>query len=224
MDGRLMKLLNIFVSALAHLYLSSLLIDIIIPAFNLNSSAIEAVIGAAIEQLNYTDGRVAYEEAIGYYATLVNINEGHPEQGNSVFLDYKMKDTHYLILPQLLTWVLYNGIINNTTINRFLDMRARLQPNYTYRVLLDKNVHYIMNTSQAFAQNPASYRNLARIEQGISVGNWHGSNVGISWGSYSVDNSTALQPAALRAIADLATLGVLNNSLEPIVRGRYLAT
>ncbi|KAG8704845.1 hypothetical protein FRC11_009523 [Ceratobasidium sp. 423] len=191
---------------------------IITPAFNLNSSAIEAVIGAAIERLSYADGRVAHEEAIGDYATFVNINEGHPERGNSVFLDYKMKDTHYLILPQLLTWVLYNGTIDNSTINRFLNTRARLQPNYTYRALLDKNVQYIMNTSRAFAQDPANYRNLARIEQGIPVGNWRDSNQGIGWGAYPVDISTALQPAALHAIADLAALGVLNNSLEAAAR------
>ncbi|CAE6511438.1 unnamed protein product, partial [Rhizoctonia solani] len=184
----------------------------------ISSSAIEAVIGAAIERLNYTDGRVAHEEAIGDYATFVNINEGHPERGNSVFLDYKMKDTHYLIIPQLLTWALYNGTIDNATINRFLDTRARLQPNYTYRALLDKNVQYIMNTSQAFAQDPANYGNLARIEQGISVGNWRDSNAGIGWGVYPVDISTALQPAALHAIADLAALGVLNHDLEATAR------
>ncbi|CAE6354614.1 unnamed protein product [Rhizoctonia solani] len=184
----------------------------------ISSNAIEAVIGAAIERLNYTDGRVAHEEAIGDYATLVNINEGHSERGNSIFLDYKMKDTHYLILPQLLTWALYNSTIDNATINRFLDTRARLQPNHTYRALLDKNVQYIMNTSQAFAQDPGNYRNLARIEQGIPVGNWRDSNEGIGWGIYPVDISTALQPAALHAIADLAALGVLNNSLE--VRAR----
>ncbi|CAE6471981.1 unnamed protein product [Rhizoctonia solani] len=189
-------------------------LHIITPVFNLNSSAIEAVIGAAIERLNYTDGRVAHEEAIGDYATFVNINEGHAERGNSVFLDYKMKDTHYLILLQLLTWALYNGTLDNATINRFLDTRARLQPNYTYRALLDKNVQYIMNTSQAFAQDPANYRNLARIEQGIPVGNWRDSNQGIGWGIYPVDISTALQPAALHAISDLAALGVLNNSIE----------
>ncbi|KDN37170.1 hypothetical protein RSAG8_10302, partial [Rhizoctonia solani AG-8 WAC10335] len=178
----------------------------------ISSSAIEAVIGAAIERLNYTDGRVAHEEAIGDYATFVNINEGHSERGNSVFLDYKMKDTHYLVLPQLLTWAiayLYNGTIDNTTINPFLDTRARLQPNYTYRALLDKNVQYIMNTSQAFAHDPANYRNLARINQGIPVGNWRDSNAGTGWGIYPVDISTALQPAAL---------GVLNGSLEVTAR------
>ncbi|KAH7334782.1 hypothetical protein B0J17DRAFT_700739 [Rhizoctonia solani] len=175
----------------------------------ISSSAIEAVIGAAIERLNYTDGRVAHEEAIGDYATL---------RGNSRFLDYNMKDTHYLILPQLLTWVLHNGTTNNTAVNRFLDTRARLQPNYTYRALLDKNVQYIMNASQAFAQDPANYRNLARIEQGIPVGNWCDSNAGIGWGAYPVDISTTLQPAALHAIADLAALGVLKNSLEAPAR------
>ncbi|KAG8695829.1 hypothetical protein FRC08_007540 [Ceratobasidium sp. 394] len=183
-----------------------------------SSSAIEAVIGAAIERINYTDGRVAHEETFGDYATFVNINSGHSERGNSVFLDYKMKDTHYLILPQLLTWALYNGTVDNSTISRFLDTRAALQPNYTYRELLDRNVQYMMNTSQAFAQDPGDYRNLARIEPGVPVGNWRDSNPGIGWGVYPFDVSTALQPAALHAIADLAALGVLDRGLETTAR------
>ncbi|QRV98036.1 dynein alpha chain, flagellar outer arm [Ceratobasidium sp. AG-Ba] len=182
----------------------------------ISSSAIEAVIGAAIERVNYTDGHVAHEETIGDYATFVNINSGHPERGNSVFLDYKMKDTHYLILPQLLTWALYNGTVDNATITRFLDTRAALQPNHTYRELLDRNVQYVMNTSRAFAQDPGDCRNLARIEPGVPVGNWRDSNPGIGWGIYPFDVSTVLQPAALHAIADLAALGVLESGLETI--------
>ncbi|QRW12614.1 dynein alpha chain, flagellar outer arm [Ceratobasidium sp. AG-Ba] len=184
----------------------------------ISSSAIETVIGAAIERVNYTDGHVAHEETIGDYATFVNINSGHPERGNSVFLDYKMKDTHYLILPQLLTWALYNGTVDNATITRFLDTRAALQSNYTYRELLDRNVQYVMNTSRAFAQDPSDYRNLARIEPGVPVGNWRDSNPGIGWGIYPFDVNTALQPAALHAIADLAALGVLASGLETIAR------
>ncbi|QRV83984.1 dynein alpha chain, flagellar outer arm [Ceratobasidium sp. AG-Ba] len=184
----------------------------------ISSSAIETVIGAAIERVNYTDGHVAHEETIGDYATFVNINSGHPERGNSVFLDYKMKDTHYLILPQLLTWALYNGTVDNATITRFLDTRAALQSNYTYRELLDRNVQYVMNTSRAFAQDPSDYRNLARIEPGVPVGNWRDSNPGIGWGIYPFDVNTALQPAALHAIADLAALCVLASGLETIAR------
>ncbi|KAF8608372.1 hypothetical protein BDV93DRAFT_486991 [Ceratobasidium sp. AG-I] len=185
----------------------------------ISSDAIEAVIGAAIERVNYTDGHVAHEETIGDYATFVNINSGHPERGNAVFLDYKMKDTHYLILPQLLTWVLYNGSsINNATVSRFLETRAALQPTRTYRALLDRNVQYVLNTSRAFAQDPSDFRNLARIEPDVPVGDWRDSNPGLGWGVYPMDVSTALQPAALYAIADLAALGVLDSSLEATAR------
>lgn len=131
-----------------------------------------------------------------------------------------MKDTHYLILPQLLTWVLYNGSsIDNATVGRFLETRAALQPTRTYRALLERNVQYVLNTSRAFAQDPSDFRNLARIEPNVPVGDWRDSNAGLGWGVYPMDVSTALQPAALYAIADLAALGVLDSSLEATARG-----
>jgi hypothetical protein len=125
-----------------------------------------------------------------------------------------MKDTNYLILPQLLTWVLYNGTVGNSTIGRFLDTRAPLQANYTYHQLLSRNVLQLMNASLAFAQDPGGYRNLARIEPNVPVDNWRGSNPGVGWGAYPLDVSTALQPAALHTIADLTAPSVLDPGLE----------
>ncbi|KAK0554276.1 hypothetical protein OC846_002159 [Tilletia horrida] len=76
----------------------------------LSPVAVETVLGAALGRVNLTDGRVTHEETLGDYATFVNLGNGHPELGNDVFLDYKMQDTNFLLLPQLATYLLdYNG-------------------------------------------------------------------------------------------------------------------
>ena len=185
---------------------------------------VESVLGGVLERINATSGQVCHEETIGDYATFVNINEGFPERGNEPVFDYKMKDTHYVLLPQLADYLIrYNQTdarANQSTAKAFLDRPATLQNGTTYRTLLEANVGYVMNTSRAFAEQP-EYQNLARIQDGIPVGNWRDSNPGLGWGVYPYDVSTALVPAALYAIADLAAAGLLEGeSLETDAR-RY---
>ncbi|EPQ27349.1 uncharacterized protein PFL1_05270 [Pseudozyma flocculosa PF-1] len=167
---------------------------------------VESVLSGVLERINATSGQVCHEETIGDYATFVNLNEGHPELGNAPFYDYKMKDTHYLLLPQLADYLLRfnataggNGtgpeLMASDEARRFLERPAVLQNGTTYRDLLDAN----------------RYDNLARIQQGVPVGNWRDSNPGLGWGVYPYDVSTALVPAALYAISDLAASGLLTN-------------
>ncbi len=59
-----------------------------------------------LERINITSGEVCHEETIGDYATFVNLAEGQLEKGNEPFYDYKMKDTHYVLLPQLADYLL----------------------------------------------------------------------------------------------------------------------
>lgn len=183
--------------------------------------AIESVLGGVLERINITSGQVCHEETIGDYATFVNIGEGHPERGNEPFYDYKMKDTHFVLLPQLADYLLrYNATSNSTNstlslqasseARQFLNRSAVLQNGTSYAALLDANIAYVMNSSQAFAANPNA-TNLARIQAGVPVGNWRDSNQGLGWGVYPYDVSTALVPAALYAISDLAQAGLLSN-------------
>lgn len=178
--------------------------------------AIESVLGGVLERINITSGEVCHEETIGDYATFVNIGEGQPEKGNEPFYDYKMKDTHYALLPQLADYLLrYNATSSNLTASeearQFLARPATLANGTAYSELLYANIEYVLNTSTAFANDPTNYTNLARIKQGVPVGNWRDSNQGGGWGVYMSDTSTALVPAALYAISDLATSGLLQN-------------
>ena len=53
----------------------------------------------------------------------------------------------------------------------------------------------------------ASYKNLIALKEGVPVGQWRDSNDGLGGGRYPYDVNTALMPAALRAIAELARAG-----------------
>ena len=53
----------------------------------------------------------------------------------------------------------------------------------------------------------ATYKNLIAFKEGVPVGQWRDSNDGLGGGRYPYDVNTALMPAALRAIAELARAG-----------------
>ena len=53
----------------------------------------------------------------------------------------------------------------------------------------------------------ATYKNLIALKEGVPVGQWRDSNDGLGGGRYPYDVNTALMPAALRAIAELARSG-----------------
>ena len=53
----------------------------------------------------------------------------------------------------------------------------------------------------------ATYKNLIALKEGVPVGQWRDSNDGLGGGRYPYDVNTALMPAGLRAIAELARAG-----------------
>ena len=187
----------------------------------ITSLAIESILGGVIERINVTSGYICHEETIGDYATFVNLGNNRSDLGNTPFLDYKMRDTHALLLPQLADYfLLYNGTFNGTTnetAETFLNRTSPFANGTTYRELVDANVAYIMNSSAAFAQEQ-NYTNLQANEPGIPVGNWRDSNEGIGYGNRAFDVNTALWPAALYAIADLSQAGILDPALESDAR------
>jgi hypothetical protein len=187
----------------------------------LSATSIEAVLSAAISRINVSSGYVCHEETIGDYATFINLQNNQSYKGNEPFYDYKMVDTHFLVLPALAEYYLLyqagdNGTVNQTAIdaaNTFLSQNSTLQNGTTFRTLLDANVQYILNISSAFA-NDSTAANLVRIEQNQPVGNWRDSNTGLGDGTYPLDVNIAHVPAALHAIADLAEVGILNGTLN----------
>lgn len=62
----------------------------------------------------------------------------------------------------------------------------------------------------AEAGGNTDYRNLIALEDGCPVGQWRDSDDGLGGGRYPYDVNTALMPAALRAIAELARAGALD--------------
>ncbi|KAJ1030859.1 hypothetical protein NDA18_002088 [Ustilago nuda] len=165
-----------------------------------------------VERINIASGEVCQEETIGDYATFVNIADGQPEKGNEPVFDYKMKDIHYVLLPQLADYLLrYNATSASDAATESLPRRALLQNGTAYRELLYANVEYVLNSSAAFVQDPSDHKNLARIKADNPVGNWRDSNISLGWGVYPVDVSTALVPAALYAISDTAKARLMQN-------------
>ena len=60
----------------------------------------------------------------------------------------------------------------------------------------------------------ATYKNLIALKEGVPVGQWRDSNDGLGGGRYPYDVNTALMPAALRAISNLARTTPINKGDE----------
>ncbi|EHY55739.1 hypothetical protein HRR80_005459 [Exophiala dermatitidis] len=175
-----------------------------------NGSATEAVIGAVLERINRTDGSVCHEETIGDYATYLNLQKNISSTAPG--FTYPMIDTDYY-LPVLMAQYF------NSSPDRITSLLSRkagsvdLQNgNLTYGNLTLINAEKIMNITAAFAQNQ-TVSNLIHLKPDEIVGQWRDSTYGLGGGRIPFDVNTALVPAALRAIAQLArTPGVYPNN------------
>lgn len=170
----------------------------------MTSDASEAILGAVLERLN-TTGAICHEETIGDYASFVNINNNQSYLGNAPSYSYVMLDTDFLLLPSLAHYFLSTPQGQNRS-QQFLSQQATLQ-NGSYAQLLQKNVDHVLNYSTPFSSSQKC-TDLAQIRD-PNVGNWRDSNTGLGGGKYPFDVNTALIPGALRAIASLASAGVL---------------
>ncbi|XWW97853.1 hypothetical protein V2A60_005840 [Cordyceps javanica] len=166
-------------------------------------SAMEAVLGAALERINKTDGTVAHEETIGDYATLINRQNGLDSTAAS--FTYQMIDTDYY-LPILMD-------------RYFQGSPSRVQPllrtkagainvenkNMTWGELNHILASKIMKLTEAF-ETEQTAANLMHLQEGVPVGQWRDSERGLANGRIPFDVNCALVPAALRAIASLSTI------------------
>lgn len=96
-------------------------------------------------------------------------------------------------------------------ISRITATLIPLNKGRTYRELLNRTCQRIMDLAAPFSQpgGSATYTNLIALKAGQPVGQWRDSNDGLGGGRYPYDVNTALMPAALRAIADLARAGAV---------------
>ncbi|KAK1255632.1 hypothetical protein MKX07_007891 [Trichoderma sp. CBMAI-0711] len=177
-----------------------------------NGSAIEAVIGAALERVNRTDGSVCHEETIGDYATFVNLQNNITS--TAAGFTYPMIDTDYY-LPILMAR--YFGS-SPDRISPMLSIKAGIidvsNANLTWGDLSFTTASKIMNLTAAFEHNQ-TVENLIALKPDQIVGQWRDSTYGLANGRIPFDVNCALAPAALYAISSLAAMpGVYpNNSI-----------
>lgn len=116
-----------------------------------------------------------------------------------------MVDTDFLLLPSLEHYFLSIPQGANRS-SAFLGRQATLQ-NGTYLSLLERNANWVLDLASPFG-NSKKCTDLVKIRD-ANVGNWRDSNTGLGGGKFPFDVNTALVPGALRAIASLASAGVL---------------
>ncbi|PHH92628.1 hypothetical protein CDD83_6555 [Cordyceps sp. RAO-2017] len=176
------------------------------------SSAMEAVLGAALERVNRSDGAVCHEETIGDYATLTNMRKGIAS--TAALFDYHMIDSDFF-LPILMDRYFR---ASPSRIRPLLATRAGIvnldNKGLDWGVLGYATARRIMRITAAFAENP-TVANLIRLNDGLPVGQWRDSSYGLAGGRIPFDVNCALVPAALYAIASLAaTPGVFPSNDE----------
>lgn len=175
-----------------------------------NASATEAVIGAVLERINRTDGSVCHEETLGDYATYLNLQDNitSTEPG----FTYPMIDTDFY-LPVIMSRYFAS---HPSRVQPMLTRRAGsvdpVNRNLTYGNLTVINAEKIMNITAPFAQSQTR-QNLIHLKPEEIVGEWRDSTYGLGGGRIPFDVNTALVPAALRAISELANMtGFFPNS------------
>lgn len=188
--------------------ISTLLLE---PVFSQgNGSATEAVIGAVLERINRTDGSVCHEETIGDYATYLNLQENITSTAPG--FSYPMIDTDYYLPVLMAQYFSSSPSRIGPLLSRQAGSTDVQNRNLTYGNLTLINAEKIMNLTAAFAQNQTA-ANLIHLKSDQIVGQWRDSTYGIGGGRIPFDVNTALVPAALRAIAQLArTPGVYANN------------
>ncbi|KAI1176785.1 hypothetical protein F4777DRAFT_242486 [Nemania sp. FL0916] len=174
---------------------------------------VEAILSAAIERINATDGSACHEEVIGDYATYLNEQQGIAS--TDAQCDYKMVDTDFY-LPIAMNEYFVGSPTGRQRRSAFLVRNASvIEPNrgLTYADLSLTTLEKIMRTTAAFEQSPVT-GNLIHLKDGQPVGQWRDSNTGLGGGRIPYDVNTALVPAALHAIASLAAEGIIPSHPE----------
>ncbi|KAI0836010.1 carbohydrate-binding module family 52 protein [Hypoxylon sp. FL0890] len=171
-----------------------------------DGGAIEAILGAAIERINSSDGTVCHEETIGDYASYLNEQQGIDSA--DPLCDYKMVDTDFLFLIAINEYFV-NTAVGSSRREPFFERNASfLSANLgsTYGDLTLATAEKIMKLTADFEQSPVK-ENLIHLNNGQTVGQWRDSGNGLGGGRIPYDVNTALVPAALKSIASLSSKG-----------------
>ncbi|KAL9609161.1 MAG: hypothetical protein Q9167_006056 [Letrouitia subvulpina] len=184
--------------------------------------AIETVLSAVLERVNHIDGSVCHEENIGDYPAAQAALHG--EVDSEPQYDYKMTksdspqvDTDFF-LPIAMKQYFVDTLVGRERLVPFLRTRTALvssNAGKTYGQLLKCTCKKILDLSEPFSEagGQTTYKNLIALKDGQPVGQWRDSNDGLGGGRYPYDVNTALMPAALRAIAELARAGAFQEEV-----------
>ncbi|KAL7619676.1 hypothetical protein AAE478_010217 [Parahypoxylon ruwenzoriense] len=172
-----------------------------------SGGAIEAILSAAIERINSSDGSVCHEETIGDYASYLNEQQGI--DSTDPLCDYKMVDTDFFLLIAINEYFANSAAGQARNSPFFATEASVLASNrgLTYKNLVLATAEKIMELTADFEQSPVK-ENLIHLNKGQMVGQWRDSSNGLGGGRVPYDVNTALAPAALKAIASLASNGL----------------
>ncbi|KAI2627860.1 carbohydrate-binding module family 52 protein [Hypoxylon sp. NC1633] len=178
-----------------------------------DGGAVEAILGAAIERINWKDGSVCHEEAIGDYASYLNEQQGIDSTDPQC--DYKMIDTDFFLLIALNEYFV-NSVTGQARREPFFTRNPSIfaaPSGITYKGLALTTAKRIMILTANFERSPVR-ENLVSLKRGQVVGQWRDSANGLGGGRIPYDVNTALVPAALKAIASLSKNGVFRSHPE----------
>lgn len=173
----------------------------------LSATAVEDGLDSVLARLS-PRGEVAHEEDIGEQAVLDHLQADGSRSAAPVY-DYKMIDEDYLLAPVAAEWLLQPGANARSTAFLAAPVGGPLERRGTRGAALVRNLRYVVQSAQGFAQAPA-VPHLIGLKPGQIVGDWRDSGAGLGGGRYPYDVDAVLVPAALAAAAQLAASGLLS--------------
>lgn len=170
----------------------------------LKPRAIEAGLSSVLLRLD-ANGEVAHEEDVGEFALLARAGEGE-ELSDAPRLDYKMVDDDFMLAPIMAHYLLETAE-GRRRARAFLARQG--SDGTSFGALLARNLNYVATRARPFSADPA-YSNLIGLHDGLTVGEWRDSQLGLGGdGRYPYDINAALVPAALQAADKLYASGLL---------------
>lgn len=173
----------------------------------LQPEAVERGLTSVLERLA-ENGEVAHEEDIGEFAILRHRKEDGRAIDTPIY-DYKMIDDDFMLAPVAAAYV-FERARGQDRIKDLLASRTR--NGERVGAALARNFAWVARSARGFARAPDA-SNLISLKTGLNVGQWRDSEGGLAGGRYPFDVNAVLVPAALDAIAQFVSSGLLDSYL-----------
>lgn len=181
---------------------------------HMKPEGLETLIIASLSSLNAKTGQTSHEQHEGEITSWERIKKKTKMVGvTDPIEDYAMIDDDFMLANLTANYMkLYPKRAGEFLAKK--DARG-----FVVRDLVRKNFEYIMTNTAAFAKNPV-YKNLIRLKQGHTTGQWRDSEIGLGGGVYPFDVNAAIVPGTLRLLADV--YGMRENGFYNIETARGL--